>query len=92
MSGLFRTIFVGLLACLLTSVASTSADQSRTTITGTVVNESLTPLVGAVVTLEQGTRVVAKATTAWIPQHTGQFAPNSYNNGAAATQRRRTTT
>jgi Ca-activated chloride channel family protein len=65
--------FIGLLACSLGGVPSMSADavsqaaspapQSRTTIVGTVVNASLTPLVGAIVTLEQGTRVVAKATT-----------------------------
>jgi len=43
--------------------AAATAPQSRTTIVGTVVNASLTPLAGAIVTLEQGTRVVAKATT-----------------------------
>jgi Ca-activated chloride channel family protein len=74
MSRPFRTFFIGVLACLCGGIPSMSADavsrqaastatQSRTTIVGTVVNASLTPLVGAVVTLEQGTRVVAKATT-----------------------------
>jgi hypothetical protein len=69
-----RIVFIGLFACLFAGVASMSADavgsqtattppQSRTTIIGTVVNASLTPLAGAIVTLEQGTRVVAKATT-----------------------------
>src|SRR6186713_3271449 len=74
MSRPFRIAFIGLLACLLGGVSSMSADgvgsqaastapQSRTTIVGTVVNASLTPLAGAIVTLEQGTSVVAKATT-----------------------------
>ena len=73
MSRPYRIVFLGLLACLVGGVSSMSADarrpgrihrpQSRTTIVGTVVNASLTPLAGAIVTLEQGTRVVAKATT-----------------------------
>ena len=74
MSRPVRIVFIGLLACLLGGVSSMSAvgvspqaasnaPQSRTTISGTVVNASLTPLAGAIVTLEQGTRVVAKATT-----------------------------
>ena len=73
MSRPYRVVFIGLFACLVGGVPSMSADapsqatstapQSRATIVGTVVNASLTPLVGAIVTLEQGTRVVAKATT-----------------------------
>src|SRR6185436_5413960 len=74
MSRPFRTVLIGLFACLLGGVSSMSAvgvspraastaPQSSTTIVGTVVNASLTPLAGAIVTLEQGTRVVAKATT-----------------------------
>ncbi len=62
MSRPFRIAFVGLLACLLADVSSMSA-QSQVTIAGTVVDASLTPLAGAIVTLEQGSRVVAKATT-----------------------------
>ena len=78
MSRPFRSVFVGLLACSLAGISSMPADavspqeastplqsqsQSRVTITGTVVDASLTPLAGAIVTLEQSTRVVAKTTT-----------------------------
>ena len=72
MSRPFKTAFIGLLAYFLAGVSSMSA-QSQATIVGTVVDVSLTPLVGAIVTLEQGARtggaqgsspiVVAKATT-----------------------------
>src|SRR4051812_35883422 len=74
MSRWSRIVFIGLFACLFGGLSSMSADavgsqaastapQSRTTIVGTVVNASLTPVAGAIVTLEQGARVVAKATT-----------------------------
>ena len=71
MSPRFRIIFVAIVACLGCVAASmsaspqaqTTAAQARVTIIGSVVNASLTPLAGATVTLEQGTRVVAKATT-----------------------------